>query len=366
MRFSLSFAAFLLVVTVASQPAPAASLAHVDEIAPGVYVAGFAHRHKSANCGWVAISDRAVLIDLPPAELLTQLLSKVADTTGKPPRTLVLTRFDKADAPVVESLVRQSITTVVTSPHIRNRLLAATENVPPAAVEAVSTPVSIGDAAGEIVFMPLEGIVGTGGAAVHLPQHEVLFAGSFVLNGPRAPLSGTDTGRWVATLRRLEKLAAKRVVPGFGTWGTDHVLTRQRRCLEELRRQVGYLIAQGRPKSALLDNVLIGGELLVWMPGDRPTNEDIEHVYREMTVPAAPYNGRPPEKSDPRLHAARGLSGATRRKRRVPVSPSGARSPHGPQRRCPQSVGDDGQAGAGLERGLEPMTRRLTAACSTS
>ncbi len=147
MRFSLSFAAFLLVVTVASQPAPAASLAHVDEIAPGVYAAGFAHRHKSANCGWVAISDRAVLIDLPPAELLTQLLSKVADTTGKPPRTLVLTRFDKADAPVVESLFRQSITTVVTSPHIRNRLLAATENVPPAAVEAVSTPVSIGDAA---------------------------------------------------------------------------------------------------------------------------------------------------------------------------------------------------------------------------
>jgi type 1 glutamine amidotransferase len=36
----------------------------------------------------------------------------------------------------------------------------------------------------------------------------------------------------------------------------------------------------------------------VWAPYDAPLPEDIEHVYREMTVPAAPFGGSDPKKED--------------------------------------------------------------------
>ncbi len=39
------------------------------------------------------------------------------------------------------------------------------------------------------------------------------------------------------------------------------------------------------------------------MPYDTPVAEDIEHLYRELTVPAAPFHGHPPEAGDPRPHA---------------------------------------------------------------
>src|SRR5262249_10698057 len=42
---------------------------------------------------------------------------------------------------------------------------------------------------------------------------------------------------------------------------------------------------------------------LVWMPYDTPTAEDIEHVYRELTVPSAPFHGRVPAASESRPHA---------------------------------------------------------------
>jgi type 1 glutamine amidotransferase len=39
------------------------------------------------------------------------------------------------------------------------------------------------------------------------------------------------------------------------------------------------------------------------MPYDTATAEDLAHVWRELTVPFAPFNGRPPRKEDARPHA---------------------------------------------------------------
>ncbi len=41
------------------------SVPHRDQLAPGVHVAGFSDRHHSANCGWVALGEETLLIDLP-------------------------------------------------------------------------------------------------------------------------------------------------------------------------------------------------------------------------------------------------------------------------------------------------------------
>ena len=209
MRCSFSLTVFCLCWLAAAQPVLASSLAHVEEVVPGVYAAGFSARHQSVNCGWLAIGDHAVLVDVPPAELLSEFLSKVNSTTGGAAHTLVLTHFDKSSAPVVEALLGQGVAKVVTSAQIRASLLAASDKISPAAVRAVSVPASIGGPDGAMVFIPLDRILGRGAAAVHLARQNVLFTGPFVLNGPRSQLSGTDTERWVAALRRRHEASLR-------------------------------------------------------------------------------------------------------------------------------------------------------------
>ena len=104
--------------------------------------------------------------------------------------------------------------------------------------------------------------------------------------------------------------------------------------LAELRRQVGYFIAQGQPHDDLQRVVRLVPDYLVWMPYDTPLAEDVEHVYQELTVPQSPFNGTPPHAD--RQTAAR--LGADRR--------SAARA--GPHRRGIASRVRRGRRGAAL------------------
>src|SRR5207237_4533657 len=63
------------------------------------------------------------------------------------------------------------------------------------------------------------------------------------------------------------------------------------------------VIAQGRTPESLADEVRLPASCLVWRPYDTPTAADLGHVYAELAVPAAPFNGRPPAPSDYRPHA---------------------------------------------------------------
>jgi type 1 glutamine amidotransferase len=289
-----------------AMPATSGGVPHRDEIAPGIHAAGFSDRYHSANCGWVALGQETLLIDLPRGIPAAEFLALVSATTGKPARTLALTHTQDGDPLILHSLVERGITRVVTSSEIRTRLLAAPGAAgafDPSIVHAVSDRTPIGDAAVPVDFVPFDVFSPEGCAAVHLPERAVLFVGPLVNNGPRAPLSGRDTELWIAALRRLEALAPVRVVPGFGSWGGPEILSRQRRFLAELRRQVGYHIAQGRPLAGLSDQVRLPIAELVWMPYDNPTAEDIASVYRELTVPIAPFHGRARAATDRRPHA---------------------------------------------------------------
>jgi type 1 glutamine amidotransferase len=282
---------------------PSPLMPHLEQISSGVYAAGFAHRYRSANCGWVALNDQTLLVDLPRGISVPAFLREVGRLTGKPARKLVLTNFRQGDVATIEALAKHGVGEILSSGEIHDQVLAATKTIPTGIVKTFTQKTKIGDATVPVDFIPLDGITGPGGAAVHLLQQQVLFAGPFVANGPRANLSGTDTAQWVSALERLEKLGAMRVVPGFGSWGDSSLVTRQRGFLVELRRQVGHLIAQGRPPSALPNQIRIPEDYLVWSPYDSPTIEDLDHVYREMTVPAAPFNGRLPAASDQGPHA---------------------------------------------------------------
>jgi type 1 glutamine amidotransferase len=278
-------------------------LPHRERLAPGVYAAGSSDRHRSANCGWVELGEETLLIDLPRGTPIPEYLALVAAGAGKPARTLALTHVENGDVSILRSLFRQGITRVLTSPGIRAQLLAAPDGLDPAPLRVLEDRTPIGTATVPVNFLPFDHVAGQAGAAVHLPDQDVLFAGPLVIHGPRAPLSGSDTSLWVSSLRRLEALAPARVVPGFGSWGGPELLARQRRFLAELRRQVGYHVAQGRPLADLRDQVRLPADCLAWMPYDTPTAVDLGHIYRELTVPVAPFGGRAPAASDPRPHA---------------------------------------------------------------
>ncbi len=279
------------------KPITSPLLPHLTEVLPGVWATGFSDRHGSANCGWIALADRAVVVDLPRGVAAQRFLAEVARIAGKSPRTLVLTNLRAGDAQIVSQLMQHGIETLVTSPAI-GAALVESKAISADRLQSISATTAIGDDSAAIDVIPLDGIVGQGGAVVHLPQRHVLFAGPFVINGPHAALADCNTARWVAALGRLKALAADYVVPGFGSWATPDPVSRQMRYLAELRRQVGFVISQGRPKEHLTDEVRVGGEFLVWAPYDAPRPDDLEHVYRELTVPAAPFDGSDPKRAD--------------------------------------------------------------------
>jgi len=200
-------------------------LPHTEQVAPGIWAAGFSDKYKSANSGWVVTKDSAFVIDAPPTP---EHLQEIARLSGKPTRT----------------------------------------ELPPDARTVA-------------------------GNAVWLPKQQVLFARNAVTNGPRADLTQSDTAAWIRSLKELENLKPKVVVPGRGSWGGPELLSRQRRFLEELRRQVGYGISMGRPLEAIINEVLLPASYYTWMPYDNPRKEDIAHLYKELTIPHAPFSGKP-------------------------------------------------------------------------
>jgi type 1 glutamine amidotransferase/glyoxylase-like metal-dependent hydrolase (beta-lactamase superfamily II) len=302
----------LVLIVAASAGAAIAqeALPHHEEIAPGVHAAGFADRFQSANCGWVELSGSVLLVDLPRGITAEQYLAEIKKTTKKPATALVLTHATAVDARIVEDLFKRGIKRAYLSPATHRSLFSGGEKSSPAAGAAAqdsfktlteATPV--GDAHTPVEFQPHDESCASGAASLLLPWQKVLFAGPLVVNGPRTPLAATDTEAWSSALRHLGNLRSERVVPGLGSWGNGELVHRQLRFLSELRRQIGYFIAQGRPHEDLEREIRIVPDYLVWMPYDTPIAEDIEHVYRELTVPQAPFGARPPEPRDKRAHA---------------------------------------------------------------
>src|SRR5262249_4517579 len=99
-------------------------LPHLEHVAPGVHAAGFADRYRDANCGWVALPEETLLIDLPRGVPVPAFLAEVARLAGKPARKLALTSLQPDDLPLGEELGQHGITQGLTSPPVRNGPLA--------------------------------------------------------------------------------------------------------------------------------------------------------------------------------------------------------------------------------------------------
>jgi type 1 glutamine amidotransferase len=271
------------------QPGPVST---PRQVAAGVYVLDSSAKYGSANLGFVVLSDRVVLVGLPHPDLVARALAASAGVTDRPVRLAVATHARAGEKAAAKVLSDRGIE-VLAPAGLAARLREGSPAT--ARVREFSGRAEVGDGSQPVDALELGPAAGPADAAVYLPKARVLFAGEVCINGPRAELAGSDVPRWVGALRRLEALPSRTVVPGFGTTAGPEALTRQRRFLVELRRQVAHLVAQGRPLDNVVAEVRLGPEWLRWMPYDHPTRPDVEHVYRALTVPIAPYGGRPPE-----------------------------------------------------------------------
>ena len=300
----------ILALVVANRRAAGADapLPHRQQLAPGVEVCGFADQFHSANCGWIATPTGTLLVDLPRGIAVGDYLKTVERATGKPAAILVLTHATAADARLVDEMRRLGVKRVLLSTATYRASVPPADkssagSTPREGFQLLDKPTNLGDEQNKVIVRPLDDCFTQGGAFVHLPSAKILFAGPLVFHGPRTPLVETDTAAWSAALRDAANLGATQVVPGFGSWGDGALVDRQLQLLTELRRQVGYFIAQGRPHDDLQRVVSLAPDYLVWMPYDTPLAEDVEHVYSELTVPRAPFGGRCPARDDAASHA---------------------------------------------------------------
>jgi type 1 glutamine amidotransferase len=268
------------------------------ELAPGVHALGSSHRFGAANLGWVALEDRILLIGAPDPELVNLGLAEIKKQTEKPIRVAVLTQVRQGEVESARAFIQSGIDVVVQAEGAKI-LRAALDRMPvpgdPAGhghIREFADRLELGDGGRKVEVRRLGRVLGPDATIVYLPESRVLFTGGLGVNGPRADLAGADTLGWLGALRTLRALDCRTVVPGHGTIGGPAILERLEKFLRELRRQVGHLVAQGRPLEDVIREVRVTPGYLVWMPYDNPTHEDVEHVYRELTVPLAPFGGR--------------------------------------------------------------------------
>lgn len=282
---------------------PSTVLHHLQRINGDVFAAGFDYEHQSANCGFFSSGSSATLIDLPQGIRAADYLSEVERITEHKPDRLLLTHAAASDLALVTDFVNAGIRQIVVSPQTQIQLTGGKSTAAVLPIRVVSTATDVGTAELPVRFLPADGTAASGCAAIEIPHQKILFGGPLVIHGPRTRFAEADTADWIVTLRSLEQQSYDRVVPGFGSWGGADLIVRQRRFLEELRSQIGYVIALGRSPDVLEKQVRISPDFQVWMPYDNPVAEDLQYVYRELTVPNAPFAGREPSVADRQRHA---------------------------------------------------------------
>jgi len=82
----------------------------------------------------------------------------------------------------------------------------------------------------------------------YLPEERVVFAGDLAIQGFHPSVSDGWPNRWIAMLRRIERLPVRRVVPGHGRPASAHALSETRAYLEQVQQLAR---AAARQRSAL-------------------------------------------------------------------------------------------------------------------
>jgi len=92
-----------------------------------------------------------------------------------------------------------------------------------------------------------------GMCVIYIPEREVLFTSDLVFQG-RFPFMGdADLDQWIESLRTLEQLAVKHVLPGHGKPAGPEAITDQREWLENFGGRLKGLVASAAETEGILD-----------------------------------------------------------------------------------------------------------------
>ncbi|MEQ1828158.1 MAG: MBL fold metallo-hydrolase, partial [Pirellula sp.] len=279
----------------------------IVELAPGVHFRKAQTEPKFTGCnqGWVIFNDYVLVIDANFPGQVGEVVEAIRKTTDKPIRFVFDTHYhgDHADGNI--KYVELGATVLA---HERSQPLFQSKGQP-AFEKATNNPdrakeygglkygipsmffshkliFDDGDQRVELIFL---GHAHTAGDAVAwLPKHRILFTGDACVNGAFNYTGDSNTESWIAVLGAMEELGVKKVAPGHGELSDASLLAQQKRYFVELRTAVRVAIEKGRTVDQVKQEIEVPF-YQEWAGVDIKTRgENIEHVFRELTVVQAP------------------------------------------------------------------------------
>ena len=249
-----------LVMAVLPQREVATQVNTVKELAPGVYFhQGDIDGKGHCNNGWVIFEDFVLVLDANFPSGAREIIPKIQAQTKKPIRFAFDTHHhgdhaygnqiwaDAGAVPVAHENVVSEMRKYETGffggkPGRWEDEAKAREDVrasrlkPPTLLYRDLMVFDDGKHRVELRYFGVGHTHGDGFA--WLPNERILFTGDAAVNGPYNYLGDGDSGAWIETLARAQKLGATIVAPGHGPSGAGGVLEAQRQFFVDLRAEV--------------------------------------------------------------------------------------------------------------------------------
>jgi cyclase len=248
------FAAFL------HQDRASSQINLVKVLAPGVYFHEGDLRGKGhCNNGWVIFDDYVLVLDANFPSGAQEILPKIKAQTTKPIRFAFDTHHhgdhaygnqiwaDNGAVPVAQENVIAEMRKYETGffggkpgrweEEAKDREdVRATRLKPPSLLYRDLMIFDDGKHRVELRYFGVGHTHGDGFA--WLPNEKILFTGDAAVNGPFNYMGDGDSGAWIDTLAKAQKLGATVVAPGHGPLGDGGVLEAQRRYFVALRAEI--------------------------------------------------------------------------------------------------------------------------------
>jgi cyclase len=250
-----------VLIAVLYQRQAATQINTVKELAPGVYFHEGDLRGKGhCNNGWVIFEDYVLVLDANFPSGAQEIIPKIKAQTNKPIRFAFDTHHhgdhayanqvwvDNGAVPVAHENVVSEMKKYETGffgggkpgrweGEAKERDdLKSTRLKPPSLLYRDLMIFDDGKHRVELRYFGVGHTHGDGFA--WLPKERILFTGDAVVNGPFNFMGDGDSGAWIETIAKAQKLGASIVGPGHGPSGDAGVLEAQRQYFVALRAEV--------------------------------------------------------------------------------------------------------------------------------
>ena len=292
----------LLVVTLALGGrlfAPTSTTIH--ELAPGVFFRKTQTEPMFIGCnqGWVIFKEYVLVIDANFPNQADEVIKLIRQQTDKPIRYVFDTHYhgDHADGNV--RYVELGASAIASE---RSRLEFETKGIAGFEQSQHDKPDEYGalryrqpdlyfpkkfvidDGQQRVELIHFGHAHTLGDAVAWLPKHGILFTGDACVNGAFNYTGDSNTESWLTVLAAMEELPVKVVAPGHGELAGKELIGKQRRYFVELRAAIQKMIDDGRTLEQIKQQIDLPFYLAWTGVHVNTRDENIEHVYGELTA----------------------------------------------------------------------------------